>query len=69
MGDENRDRLYHCTRSKWLLEMSLGGWFFQNNDDFLGVTKEQKAVLSLQGHLIHRFRPGFWMSLDMNYYK
>ena len=54
---------------KWLLETSLGGWFFQDNDDFLGITKKQKPVLSVQGHLIHRFRAGFWASLDVNYYK
>ena len=56
-------------RPKWLFETSLGGWFFQDNDDFLGMKKEQKPVLSVQGHLIHRFRAGFWASLDANYYK
>lgn len=56
-------------RPKWLLETSLGAWFFQDNDDFLGMKKEQKPVLSLQGHLIHRFRAGLWASLDVNYYK
>jgi hypothetical protein len=56
-------------RPKWLLEMSLGAWFFQDNDDFLGMTKEQELVVSVQGHLIHRFRPGLWASLDMTYYE
>jgi len=54
---------------KWLLEASVGGWFFQDNDDFLGMTKEQKPVVTVEGHLIHRFRPGLWASLDMNYYE
>lgn len=54
---------------KWLLEMSLGTWFFEDNDNFLGVVKEQNPVVAMQGHLIHRFRPGFWASLDVNYYE
>lgn len=53
---------------KWLVELSVGTWFFADNDEFLGFTKEQEPVLTMQGHLIHRFSPGFWVSLDMNYY-
>lgn len=55
-------------RPKWLLEASLGSWFFADNNDFLGMTKEQKPVVTIQGHLIHSFRRGFWASLDPNYY-
>ena len=55
--------------AKWVLETSLGAWFFEDNDDFLDMTKEQEPVVSLQGHLIHRFRPGFWASLDVTYYE
>jgi hypothetical protein len=54
---------------KWLFEMSLGAWFFEDNDNFQGVIKEQNPVAAVQGHLIHRFRPGFWASLDVNYYE
>jgi hypothetical protein len=54
---------------KWLLEVAAGAWFFADNDNFLGVTKKQRPVAAIQGHLIHRFRPGLWASLDMNYYK
>jgi hypothetical protein len=54
---------------KWVLEAALGVWFFEDNKDFLGMTKEQDPVVTLQGHLIHRFRPGLWASLDMNYYE
>ncbi len=55
--------------SKWLLEASLGSWFFADNDEFLGVTKEQKPVVTVAGHLIRRFSRGFWVSLDANYYE
>jgi hypothetical protein len=54
---------------KWLLELGLGGWFFGDNDQFLGRTKKQDPIAAIQGHLIHRFDRGFWASLDMNYYK
>jgi hypothetical protein len=56
-------------RPKWLLELSFGGWFFADNDEFLGVNKKQNPVMTLQGHLIHRFKPGLWVSLDANYYR
>ena len=53
---------------KWLLEMSAGAWFFQDNDEFLGMTREQDPIGALNAHLVRRFSPGFWASLDLNYY-
>ena len=55
-------------RPTWLLEFEVGAWFFQDNDDFLGDTREQDPVLSTEFHLIKRIRPGFWASLDANFY-
>jgi hypothetical protein len=52
----------------WLLEFEVGAWFFADNDDFLGETRKQDPILSTEVHLIKRFRPGFWASLDANYY-
>lgn len=54
---------------KWLLEFDLGGWFFADNDDFLGFTKEQDPLASAQVHLVRRIRPGFWASLDSSFYQ
>lgn len=53
---------------KWLLEISAGAWFFQDNDDFLGETRKQDPIGALNVHLVRRFSPGFWASLDLNYY-
>lgn len=53
---------------KWLLEISGGAWFFQDNDEFLGETREQDPIGALNFHLVRRFSPGFWASLDLNYY-
>ena len=55
-------------RPTWLFEFEVGGWFFGDNDDFLGETREQKPILSTEFHLIQRIRPGFWASLDANFY-
>lgn len=53
---------------RWLLEFELGGWLIGDNDDFLGSTREQAPIVTGQFHLVRRFRPGFWASLDLNYY-
>ena len=53
---------------KWLFETSAGIWFFQDNDEFLGLTREQDPIGALNFHLVRRFSPGFWASLDLNYY-
>lgn len=53
---------------KWLLEASAGTWFFADNDEFLGGTREQRPITAFNTSLVRRFRPGFWASLDANYY-
>ena len=53
---------------RWVLEFQLGTWFFGDNNDFLGVTREQKPILAAQLHVVRRFKPGFWASLDLNYF-
>ena len=55
-------------RPTWLFEFEIGGWFFLDNDDFLGQTRKQDPVLSTEFHLVKRIRPGFWASLDANFY-
>jgi len=55
-------------RPNWLLEFELGAWFFADNDEFLGATRQQDPILSSEFHLVKRIRPGFWASLDLNYY-
>jgi hypothetical protein len=52
----------------WLLEFEIGSWFFTDNDEFVGVTREQDPILSTEFHLVKRIRPGFWAALDVNYY-
>jgi hypothetical protein len=54
--------------NRWLLELELGVWLFTDNDEFLGVTREQKPVVATEIHLVRRFEPGFWGSLDLNFF-
>ncbi len=51
-----------------MLELELGTWLFSDNDSFLGVTREQRPVGAAEIHLVRRFKPGFWASLDANYF-
>lgn len=53
----------------WLFEVDLGAWFFGDNDEFVGRTRQQDPIASVELHLIKQFRPDFWMSLDANYYR
>jgi hypothetical protein len=54
--------------SRWLLELELGTWFFGDNDEFLGVTREQKPVTAFEIHVVRRLKPGFWAALNFNYF-
>ncbi len=53
----------------WLLELDAGVWVFEDNDDFIGFTREQDPIYSAQLHLIKRFGPGFWGALNLSGYR
>jgi hypothetical protein len=55
-------------KPKWLLELQAGTWFVGDDPDFIAGYREQDPVVFLQAHLVHRFRPGLWVSFDANYY-
>lgn len=56
-------------RPTLLLEFEVGVWAFGDNDDFfMDTTRQQDEVFSAEFHLVKRIRPGFWASLDVNYY-
>ena len=56
-------------RPTWLLEAAAGVWFYGDDEDFLPGSREQDPIYALEAHLIKRFRPGFWASLDLNYFQ
>jgi hypothetical protein len=54
--------------NKWAAEITGSAWLYSDNDDFDGdKTREQDPLFSLQGHLIHTFRPGLWASISGAY--
>jgi len=83
-GEYESDKLINIGTNRWaaklkvaylqplkgrlVLEMGAGVWFFEDNDDFLGGTREQEPLAALELNLVKRFRPGFWGSIDANYY-
>jgi hypothetical protein len=56
-------------RERMIFEMILGAWFFGDDDNFIGGRKEQHPIVAAQLHLVRRFSPGFWASLDANYFE
>ena len=56
-------------RAKWDLELTGSVALFSDNDEFFDgdSTREQDPLFLLQGHIIHTFRPGIWMSLSGGY--
>jgi hypothetical protein len=83
-GDYSGDRLINTGANRWaikpefgfmypltsklLLEIESGVWFYGDDDDFVVGKKEQDPIITFETHLIRRFSPGFWMSLDWTYY-
>ena len=56
------------TRRKWTFEASGSVFFFADNKEFWGGNKlENEPVYAIQGHVIHTFRPGLWLSLSTAY--
>ena len=53
---------------KFLIEFELGAWFFTKDKDYIPGTRKQQPILSGEIHLVKRFRPGLWASLEGNYF-
>ena len=53
---------------KWLLEAEASAWFFGDDDDFVAGKREQDPIYAVEVHLVRRFSPGFWASLEANYF-
>lgn len=55
-------------RPRWLLELDAGAWLFGDDTDYVGGRREQEPIYAFEAHLVHRFRPGLWASLDVNWF-
>jgi hypothetical protein len=54
--------------SKWILELEAGVWFFGDDSEFIAGYREQGPIVGGEVHLIRRFRPGLWASIEANYF-
>jgi hypothetical protein len=52
----------------WMFEIYGGAWLFTTNDNYLGTTRSQDALGSLQFSFRRTFRPGMWLSGNANFY-
>jgi len=53
----------------WTLELQAAATLFTDNGDFYGgTTRSQDPLYSLQGHVIHGFASGKWLSVDATYF-
>lgn len=55
------------TRGRWTYELTGSVFLFTDNSDFVGRRLENDPLWAIQGHLIHTFRPGLWVSLSSAY--
>ena len=55
-------------RPKLILEIEGGVWFLGDDDDYITGPREQDPIVGIELHLVRRFRPGFWISLDGNFF-
>jgi hypothetical protein len=52
----------------YVLEMVAGGWFYGDNNDFVGTIRQQDPLFAMEFHLVRRQRGPFWTSLDATFY-
>jgi hypothetical protein len=53
----------------WMFEIYGGAWLFTDNTDYVnGQVRSQKPLASGQFSLRRTFRPGLWVSGNINYY-
>jgi len=55
-------------RPKVLLEIEGGAWVLGDDDEFIAGRREQEPIVGFEFHLVRRFKPGFWASLDANFF-
>lgn len=61
--------LTHNTGVHWMLEAYGGVWLFTDNRDFFnGGVRAQEPIGSVQFHVRYTIRPGFWVSVNSNFY-
>lgn len=55
-------------RPKLIFEIEGGAWFLGDDDEFVAGPREQEPISGIELHLVRRFKPGFWASIDTNFF-
>jgi hypothetical protein len=84
LGQYESDKLVNIGTNRWsvkpeigiskafgqlILEVVPGAAFYTANEDFLGRTRDQDPLFSVQGHVIYGLRSGIWAALDATYFR
>ena len=84
LGQYESDKLVNIGTNRWsikpeigiskafgrlILEVVPGAAFYTTNDDFLGRTRDQDPLFSVQGHVIYGLRSGIWGAFDATYFR
>jgi hypothetical protein len=59
---------YSSIKGRWILDAAIGVWLFTDNDNYVGLKREQDPIGSFQAHLSYNFTPSIWLALDTNYF-
>ena len=59
---------YSSVRGPWIFDFAVGVWFFTANTDFLGQTRTQDPIGSIQAHFSYNFPNRMWLALDANFF-
>ena len=84
LGQYDPQRLVNLGTNRWTVKPELGlskklgaltiegavgvAVFTDNDEYYLGRTREQQPIVSTQVHLIYEFRGGTWMAVNATYY-
>ena len=52
----------------WLLEFDGGTWLFGDDAEFISGKRQQETIFGARTHLVKRFKPGLWLSFDVNFF-
>jgi hypothetical protein len=55
------------TRGPWSYELTGSVFFYTANNEFVGTTREQDPLLTVQGHLTYASARGWWTSIGAAY--